>query len=142
RHAGGEAQSVAGKIALAALGLVRDARLQDLPIILGQRGFLAESPGLGLVEGRLTAEPADDESRPRALPVRVFRRVGRLGADGYRQRRHHDRTDQTATMHAVLPCVLALSSCPVFLPCGLASLRNTRRCLADAATALLSVLTH
>src|SRR5436309_599431 len=51
------ADGVVKIIALAALGLVRDAVLQDLLILRSQRGLLSQSPRFRLVEGRLAPRP-------------------------------------------------------------------------------------
>src|SRR5262249_42832119 len=93
---------VVKEISLPAVGLVRNAVLQDFSILGRQRGFLPEPPRLCLVERRLSSKPGDDKARPRALPVGILRLVGGFGAAD-RQRRDRDGCDQTATMHRNLP---------------------------------------
>src|ERR1700704_6030056 len=75
-HAGGQAAgAVVDEIALAAFSLVGKARFED-GLILGRKWrLLSAPPRLGLVEGRLPAEPTDREPRPGSLPVRVFRQL-------------------------------------------------------------------
>jgi hypothetical protein len=43
------------EIALAAVGLVREALLEDLFVLGSERGFLSLAPGLGLIVRRLAA---------------------------------------------------------------------------------------
>src|SRR4029077_19331023 len=69
RHPVGFAAKAANVIALAAFGLVRKAVFQNLGILWRQRGLLAESPWLGLVEGRLAAKPWDNAAGPLALQI-------------------------------------------------------------------------
>jgi hypothetical protein len=49
-HAGSKAAGVAGIVALAALGLVGEACLEDGAVFGRQRRLLARSPRLGLIE--------------------------------------------------------------------------------------------
>src|SRR5262245_13999445 len=80
-HARRMAECMINEVALATFGLVRDAVLEDLLIFRRERGLLAESPWLGLVERWLPAEPAYHKARPGAAQVRIHRRIGRLHAD-------------------------------------------------------------
>ena len=98
-----------GEIAQSAIGLVRDARLQNGLILGRQRRLLPATPRLGLVVGRLAPKPADDESLPLALPVRVLRIIGGASAvDRHHEpggQRNRDRRDRASVQHDDPPCV-------------------------------------
>src|SRR5207249_5497083 len=89
-HAGGHAAGAIKIVALTTPGLVGNAVLENFLILRSERGLLSASPRLGLIERRLAPRRAETGRRnhgdrgdiplPRALPLGVFRTVGRLDA--------------------------------------------------------------
>src|SRR5215510_14215126 len=129
--------------ALAALGLVRQAFLEDLFILRRERGFLPAPPRLALVErwlaaGRVATVAAVDHgvwrnpALPGAPPVGIFR-IGRLGG----ARGHHksagrcDGRDRISVKHGVSPpIILSATRCgwPVRSPASRPLERPTPCC--------------
>src|SRR6266446_5331205 len=88
-------------IALAAVRLVRDARLKNRLIFRSERRLLREPPGLGRVECNLASQ-AEIDPEPLASEVGVHRIVEGLNRPNrIQQRRHRNRADRAPEKHGL-----------------------------------------
>src|SRR5262249_42706573 len=90
-------------VALAAVGLVGQARLMNRLILGCQRGLLTSAPRLGRVERRLSAGPKVNPA-PHAEEVRIFRIIEGLGRRYRRQQPPNRNRDRPSEKHGCSPC--------------------------------------